>query len=182
MSASSSSAAIVPYRPTAHFIPSAAHAAHISRYDPYFVLGLPHESIDELLELCGSSSQQQRVRQRAGAIRDAYRELASVFHPDGGRGSNSSRNGLLISLYNWLDDDTRFDAVVAAARLLEDLAATLEYRAACDGSDRKVRTRAKASGEGDGIALPVMQHHPDEDCHAHTSIILLSSFPPLCRM
>ena len=88
---SSSSTAIIPYIRTPYFISefsSSSSSSSLSSFDcpynPYYVLGLPIENIHDLFNLVNARTKDNEIliNQRKQKIQEAYKELASYYHPD----------------------------------------------------------------------------------------------------
>ncbi len=160
-SCSANDVRIVPYRRTAHFIPSSSSSP--STFDPYFSLGLPRESLEALLRLAELRGEEAEaaVSARAATVADAYRTLAQDFHPDRAQGPGGRRRtGLgrrrggegvhpFAHLYSWIPLEDRFAAVASAASTLRDLHATLQWHAACSEDGSEVREGQEGTPQPD---------------------------------
>ena len=129
------SSALVPFRrwPLLRFAPTTRAAEHTA-FDPHLALCLPPETLEKLgtILLGSGPSVEAALAARAAAIRDAYHELAAVYHPDaahsgGPAGSGNSGSSGCARPPVWLADEAMFSVISAAYRVLSDPRATVEY-------------------------------------------------------
>lgn len=123
---------LVPYVRRPYFIAApTAEAASLSQYDPFLVLGVARETASQLLAVIHSASSSgadgsaRTVQARISALREAYLELASKFHPDAGDSSRPVASS--SSSAPWLSRLEHFNAINAAYRLLSDPFTALGY-------------------------------------------------------
>ena len=155
------SMSLVKYERQPRFIFSCAAAADISRFDPYAVLALPRENSRLLLELLHESSSafddavattgaidvRVLLAARAAGVREAYRDLASRFHPDA-----TKERAAVRPLCSWVSFEDHFNAIAAAHALLSDAHAACAYLMAVETADQ-------TATNGDIVAAKVRSRH-----------------------
>ena len=164
--------------PLFRFAPT-TRAAEICTFDPHLALCLVPETIGSIAALLdGGSDAARKEAERAALIRDAYHDLAAVFHPDANTSSTHAFSAARRGRYGfaaWMSNDAIFSVVTTAYRVLSDPRTTVEYLIATGAAgggvlaqqlrrrvaEDEVRSMAHAIDAAIAVQLERQRHHGD---------------------